>query len=139
MLNGVRVYSSDNVWRQILMEFHATVLDAPSVSAIDFDALNLSVPVTPLELKTIILNALDNSDTLRKIFGTNVRLPRLQALIVLALYNTGGMSVAALRSALGYGPDVTTHAVDTAIYQLRKTYGHEFIKNNNGVYSLGGL
>ena len=36
-------------------------------------------------------------------------------------------------------PNMTTHAVDTAIYQLRKNYGKDFIQNKNGVYIIGKL
>ena len=59
--------------------------------------------------------------------------------ILVCLYKTGGMTALQLKDALGYAPNASTHAVDTAIYQLRRMYGREFIQNNNGVYCIGEL
>lgn len=139
MLKGVRIYTSDTIWRQILTDFGATVLDAPTTTDINFDNLNISSPLTPMELKSAILNANDNASVLREIFGTDVSLPRLQAQIIVSLYKSGGMTGNELKDALGYAPDVATHTVDTAIYQLRRAYGRGFIINSNGMYRLGKL
>ncbi len=139
MLSGIRIYASDTVWRQILGDFGATVLDAPTATDINFDDFNVSETISPMKLKLLILNASDVSADLIKIFGKSVSLPRLQAQIVVWLNKTGGMTASELKNALGYAPDASTHTVDTAIYQLRRTYGREFIKNNNGVYSIGKL
>ena len=76
---------------------------------------------------------------MREILGRDVHLPYIQAQIVILLYKSGGMSAADLRTALGYAPNATTHAVDTAIYQLRKLFGREFIINSNGVYKIGRI
>ena len=76
---------------------------------------------------------------MKKIFGTSVILPRMQGQIVTLLYKTGGMRAPEIRSALGYSPNAATHTVDTAIYQLRRAYGRDFIINDNGVYRLGKL
>lgn len=139
MLSGIRIYASDNVWRQILSDFGATVLDASIPGVINFDDLNISESISPLDLKSIILNARDNTDVLYKIFGAHIALPSIQGRIVALLHKSDGMTIGELKSALGYAPDVTTHAMDTAIYQLRQKYGREFIKNTNGVYRLGKL
>lgn len=139
MLKGVRIYTSDTIWRQILTDFGATVLDAPTTTDINFDNLNISSPLTPMELKSAILNANDNALVLREIFGADVSLPRLQAQIIVSLYKSGGMTGNELKDALGYAPDVATHTVDTAIYQLRRAYGRGFIINSNGMYRLGKL
>lgn len=139
MLKGVRIYTSDTIWRQILTDFGATVLDAPTTTDINFDNLNISSPLTPMELKSAILNANDNASVLREIFGADVSLPRLQAQIIVSLYKSGGMTGNELKDALGYAPDVATHTIDTAIYQLRRTYGRGFIVNTNGVYRIGKL
>lgn len=139
MLNGVRIYASDTIWRQILTDFGATVLDASNSTAINFDDLNISGPLTPLELKSLILNANDDAVALRDVFGTDVVLPRLQTQIIVALHKSGGMTGNELKDALGYAPDVATHTVDTAIYQLRRTYGRGFIINTNGLYRIGKL
>ena len=139
MLSGIRIYTSDIVWRQILGDLGAHVLDTPSVTDINFDDLEISDVLTPMELKTILVNASDNSAILSRIFGKNVVLPYLQGQILVCLYKTGGMTINQLKDALGYAPDASTHTVDTAIYQLRRMYGREFIINNNGAYSIGKL
>ena len=139
MLNGIRVYSADPYWRNILIDLGATVLDAPNVMDVNFDSLNISMPISPMQLKAALLDATDSSNIIRKIFGHNVRLSNLHTQIVVQLYKSGGMNVGTLKSALGYSADAATHTVDTAIYQLRKLYGHEFIINDGGVYKIGKL
>ncbi|MBD5400149.1 hypothetical protein HDR61_00135 [bacterium] len=139
MLNGIRIYASDDVWRQILTDLGAAVLDAPDAADINFDKLNILGPVSALELKSVILAALDNTDVLQKIFGGPVSMPRMQARIVTLLYKTGGMRCDEIKMGLGYSPNTATHTVDTAIYQLRRAYGRDFIINDNGVYRLGTL
>ena len=139
MLNGIRIYSADPFWRSILSDLGATVLDVPSATGLNFDSLNIIMPISPLQLKAALLDAADSSSIIRKIFGTSVRLSNLHAQIVVQLYKSGGMSSGTLKSALGYSPDTTTHTVDTAIYQLRKMYGHDFIINENGIYRIGKL
>ena len=139
MLNGVRIYSTDPFWRNILTDLGATVLDSPNATDLNFDSLNIVMPVTPVQLKAALLDAADYSNIIRKIFGDGVRLSNLHTQVVVQLYKSGGMSAAKLKSALGYSQDTTTHTVDTAIYQLRKMYGHDFIVNKDGVYKIGKL
>lgn len=139
MLNGIRVYSADPYWRNILIDLGATVLDAPNAMDVNFDSLNISMPISPMQLKAALLDATDSSNIIRKIFGHNVRLSNLHTQIVVQLYKSGGMNSTTLKSVLGYSPDAATHTVDTAIYQLRKLYGHEFIINDGGVYKIGKL
>lgn len=139
MLKGVRIYASDTLWRQILTDFGATVLDAPTASDVNFDALNVTATLSPMQLKALILGAVDNSDIISRVVGRDVNLPRMQGQIVALLYKTGGMRTAQIKSALGYSPNAATHTVDTAIYQLRRAFGHDFIINDNGVYRLGKL
>ena len=139
MLNGVRVYSADSFWRNILSDLGATVLDAPNATDLNFDSLNIVMPISPVQLKAALLDASDYSNIIRKIFGAPARLSNLHTQIVVCLYKSGGMTAGELKSALGYSNDTTTHAVDTAIYQLRKLYGHDFIINDGGVYKLGKL
>ena len=139
MLNGIRVYSADPYWRNILSDLGATVIDAPNTTDLNFDSLHILMPVSAIQLKSALLDAVDSSDTLRKIFGKNVRLSNLHAQIVVHLYKSGGMNSGELKSVLGYSADAATHTVDTAIYQLRKMYGHDFIVNNDGVYKIGKL
>lgn len=140
MLDGIKIYSSDEVWRQILSELGATVSETPNTTYLDFDSIDITTPATAITIKSAIQNAIDgNIQLLHRIFGQNVQLPYIQAQIVLLLYKSGGMSANDLRSALGYSPNATTHAVDTAIYQLRKNFGRNFIINTNGVYKIGQL
>lgn len=139
MLKGVCIYASDTLWRQILGDFQATVLDAPTASDINFDMLNVPPKISPIELKALILNAVDNSGIIKNIIGPDITLPRMQRRIIAMLYKTGGMNAAEIRGALGYSPNAATHTVDTAIYQLRRAFGHDFIINDNGVYRLGKL
>lgn len=139
MLAGIRIYTSDSVWRQIFSDLNATVLDSPFSADLDFDDIILKKPISPIELKSLILSAIDNTYLLREIFGSDVSLSRIQAQIVVLLYKNGGLSTSQLKQALGYPSDVATHSIDTAIYQLRKKYGHSFIENNGGVYRLGKL
>lgn len=138
MLNGIKIYSSDEIWRQILSDLGATLCDTPDATCLDFDALDISLPATPLAIKTAVMRAMDgNIRILTHIFGHAVSLPHIQAQIVILLYRSGGMTSGDLRTALGYSPNATTHTVDTAIYQLRRTFGRDFIQNENGVYKLG--
>lgn len=139
MLNGVRIFTTDEIWRQILADFGATVTDAPSITDINFDDLRISDVITPLQLKAAILSASDNECILSQIFGSRISLPQLQSRIIVLLHKTGGMAYADLRGALGFIPNVTSHTIDTAIYQLRQRFGREFIQNTDGVYKLGKL
>lgn len=139
MLTGIRIFTSDKVWRKVLADLNATLLDAPDFIGLNFDALNIKAPVSCLELKQIILDALDTSQILNDIFGKQVFLPDLQTNIIILLYKSGGMTIADIKKYLGYSPDMTTHTVDTAIYQIRKTFGADFIINEEGVYKIGKL
>lgn len=139
MLKGIRIYTSDALWRQILADFGACVLDAPTAADVNFDALGVTGILSPMQLKALILGAVDNSGIIERVLGQGVSLPRMQGQIVALLYKTGGMRAAQIKSALGYSQNTATHTVDTAIYQLRRAFGHDFIINDNGVYRLGKL
>ena len=115
------------------------MLDTPTVTDSDFADLDITGPIHPMELKARILSVTDNSRILNQIFGTPTSLPYIQGKLVIALYKSGGMSAADLKYALGYAADTSTHAVDTAIYQLRRKFGRDFITINNGVYKLGRI
>lgn len=137
MLNGIRIYTNDDVWRKILTDLGANSMSDSNLADINVDSLDIPDAVSPLELKSIILNSLDikQQNIIRQVFGKHVVLPALQMQIVVLLMQTGGMSAADLKSTLA--PDIATHTIDTAIYHLRKTYGRDFIKNENGKYFLG--
>lgn len=139
MLSGIRIFSSDPIWRHILTELNASVLDVPTVTDLDLADLDIDVSIQPIELKARILSATDNSRILSQIFGKPTALPYIQGKLVIALYKSGGMSSSDLKRVLGYAADTSTHTVDTAIYQLRRRFGRDFITINNGVYKLGRI
>lgn len=139
MLSGIRIFSDDKCWNQILGDFNATLVSNPSVADVKLADLKLNLPVSPVELKAAIIAAMDNTKILNAVFGRPVRLSEVQTQIVVRLYKNGAMTSDELKVAIGYAPNANTHAVETAIYGLRKLFGHEFIKNNNGVFSLGGV
>ena len=138
MLSGIKVYSSDQIWRHILSELGATVVDAQNVLVVNFDNIAPNSAISVMELKSLILNGADNTATLKSVFGNKIpQLSDIQENIIVALMRTGGMTGVELKSALGYLPDVATHTIDTAIYTLRKLCGRDFIKLENGVYKIG--
>ena len=139
MLKDIRIFSADKIWRKILADFDAVVPDSPDTADINLDDLELVLPVSALNLKTAILEGLDKTEVLQKIFGKPVNLSELQTKIVVWLYKSGEMSAVDLKNVSGYSPDMATHAIDTAIYQLRKIYGRGFIQNKDGKYRLGKL
>ena len=53
MLAGIRIYTSDSVWRQIFSDLNATVLDSAFASDADFDKIAPDNIVSPLELKSL--------------------------------------------------------------------------------------
>ena len=71
---------------------------------------------------------LNNQDLVKKYYAFNA-----------VLYHDQNLNANDLKLAIGYAPDTNTHAVETAIYGLRKLFGHDFIKNDNGVFELGGI
>ena len=140
MLNGIRIYSSNPVWRHILSELGATVTDVQNILDVNFDEIAPNSAISVTELKSLILNSADNTKILQSVFGKNIpQLSDIQENIVVSLARGGGMTGTELKNALGYLPDVATHTIDTAIYTLRKLYGHDFIKLENGVYKLGSV
>lgn len=137
MLSGIKIFSSDAVWQHIVAELGATVTTDSVLCDVNLDALNLELPISPARLKSVIIAEMDNTKIIDAIFGRPVLLSDTQAKILTLLYKTGGMSANDLKIALGYAPDATTHSVETAIYGLRKIYGHDFIKNIDGIFTLG--
>jgi len=139
MLSGLWIFSSDPVWQQIVTELGATVTADSVLCDVNLDELNLKLPISPAELKAAIIAEMDNTKIIDSIFGRHVSLSPIQTRIVMLLYKSGGMSAGDLKVALGYAADATTHSVETVIYGLRKLYGHDFIKNTNGIFTLGRI
>ena len=136
MLSGIRIFSSDKCWIQILGDLNATLVDDAKFADVNLDTLKLHLPISPIELKTAIIAASSGEDVLKKIFGTHVDLSPLQTQIVLRLYKNGGMTSDELKISLGYAENAKTHTVETAIYGLRKLFGHDFIINENGIFKI---
>jgi hypothetical protein len=141
MLQGIRIYTSDAVWQKVLQNLGAAVVCDADTADVDFDSLDFAAPVSLLDLKSTVLAAAEATRrrVMMTVFGAAVALPDLQTQIVVLLHQTGGMLAGDLKTMLGIPPDVATHTIETAIYQLRKTYGRDFIKNDNGKYSVGKL
>lgn len=139
MLTGIRIFTADPHWRQIVSDLNAVVVDDANLADVDLDSLELITPVTPLELKSTIISALDDSKVLMSVFGRPVSLSPIQRQIVVRLKKSGGMTADELKLVLGYARDTTTHTVDTAVYGLRKLFGRDFIINENGIFKIGGI
>lgn len=122
-----------------MSELGAVPVDNDKIADVNIDTLNLHTPVSAMELGAAIVGAMDNTDILNRVFGRPVQLSPIQADIVARLVRTGGMTADELKAALGYAPDATTHTVETAIYGLRKLFGHDFIKNQDGKFIIGGI
>ena len=139
MFQGIKIYTSDKYWNQILTDLGAEIVDSENTADVIFDDVDIKTPISIPDLQNIIFNRCNNTDIIHKVFGKDVTLSALQHRIVVLLYKRPNISLRELKGALGLAPDVATHAVETAIYQLRKIYGHDFIQNVDGGYRLGRL
>ena len=139
MMEKIKIYTSDTYWKRILMDLGACVVDSSDVADVIFDDINFNAPISVDELQNIILSVFNNNDIIRDVFGRDVVLPELQRKIIVALYKNPNIQISELKMAVGLSPDITTHSVENAIYQLRKTYGHDFIINENGGYKIGRI
>ncbi len=139
MMENIRIYTSDKYWNQICNDLGMIIVDSPNVADVVFDELDIDKPISIANLQNIILNCVNNVDIIHDIFGKDVVLSNLQRKLIVLLYKNPNITMRELKSALGVLPDMTTHAVETAIYQLRKTYGHDFIINTNGTYKIGRI
>jgi len=137
MAENIKIYATDEYWRHIFADLGMIVTDSPKTADVVFDPACMNLPVSVAELKGIIFNSIDNHDIIHDVFGKYVVLPGLQHKIVVALYKNPDISINELKEIVGVLPDVTTHTVENAIYQLRKTYGHDFIQNIGGKYKIG--
>jgi len=137
MLNGITFWTDDAVWRHILVDLGAEFAEKKSADVVFSSGKKLS----PLELKQEILRLASarENEVIKKICGDSAPLSGPQRKILVALHRAGPNGVAAedLQQQLGYASDAATNAVNTAIYQLRKILGRDFIINDNGKYKLG--
>ena len=137
MAEDIKIYTSDKYWQHIFADLGVVVVDTPNVANVVFDDVNISAPISINDLKSILFNRMDNQDIIHTVFGKHVILPALQHKIIVTLYKNPDVSIHELKDLLGFLPDVATHTVENAIYQLRKNYGHDFIQNIKGKYKLG--
>ena len=139
MLKNIKVYSADIYWNRILTDLGAVMVDSPNVADVIFDDIDISAPISVVDLHNILLNRFDCPEIIQSLFGQYVVLPGLQHRIIVNLYKNPNITINELKNMLGVSPDITSHAVENAIYQLRKNYGHDFIINNDGKYKIGHL
>ena len=139
MLDGYKIFSSDPVWRQILGDMGAIVVDDAAAADVNFDTIAPAHVVSLIEIKAAILAVTDTDNIVRRVCGADVSLPPSLGRVVVALYKTGGCRAEDLRDFLGYSRDADTHAIEGAIYQLRRQFGRDFIQNTGGVYKLGDI
>ncbi|MDR1361573.1 MAG: hypothetical protein LBJ18_04740 [Rickettsiales bacterium] len=140
MLSNITFYTGDEVWCGILGQLGAALAE-PKIADVNFDAIMPNRAVSAAELKSLIIHAAEENkkNAIAKVFGKVPILPDLQLQIIARLSQSGGMTMDGLKSALGYNADTATHTVDTAIYNLRKTFGRDFIKNEKGIYCIDKL
>ena len=139
MLENIKVYTADKYWNHILTDLGACIIDSPDVADVMFDDIEMQTPVSVDVLQQNIVAQFNNNDIIRAVFGKDAVLPNLQRKIIVALYNKPNIKMRDLKLAVGLSPDITTHCVENAIYQLRKTFGHDFILNENGGYKIGRI
>jgi len=139
MLDNIKIYTSDTYWVRILSDLGANIVDSANLADVVFDDIQIDLPVSIMNLQNIIFNQVNNSGIIQHIFGRDVKLSNLQHRLIVLLYKNPDMNMRDLKNALGMSPDMTTHAVETAIYQLRKIYGRNIIENKNGKYKIGRI
>ena len=139
MLENIKIYTSDKYWQHIFADLGADVVDSSDIADVVFDDIDIKTPISVDDLKSTIFSCLDNQDIITTLFGKYILLPKLQHKIIINLYKNPNITMRELKDKLGVLPDLTTHTVENAIYQLRKNYGHDFIQNINGKYKIGQL
>lgn len=139
MFENIRVFTSDTYWKQILTDIGFDIVDDVKGADVDFDGLNIPANINLMDLRQIILSESNYDTVINKIFHKDVVLSKLQKKILNALYKYGELDITTLKQYVGIDSSIVTHTVETAIYKLRKTYGHDLIYNIEGKYKLGHL
>lgn len=139
MTDNIKIYATDKYWQHIFADLGMSVVDSPNIADVCFDDFVPKGPVTISQLKSIVFDSLDNHDIIKSIFGQYMVLPVLQHKIIVVLYKNPGISISELKNLVGVLPNLTTHTVENAVYQLRKKYGHDFIINDKGKYKIGHI
>jgi len=136
---SIKVYTKDQYWNHILTDLGVDVVSESSMADVILDEIDIQTPISVTDLQSILINAANNTEIIKSVFGKDVFLPALQHKIVVLIYKNPCINIKDLKSALGIAPDIATHSVENAIYQLRKIYGHDFILNENGGYKIGSI
>ncbi len=139
MLENIKIFASDECWYRILTDLGADMVDSPNVADVVFDDIKIKAPISVPKLQTAILAAFENKDIINDVFGSDVVLPSLQHKIIVFLYKNPNITMRELKDMIGVLPNVKTHAVENAVYQLRKTYGCDIIQNIDGKYKIGRI
>ena len=139
MLSNIKVFTTDKYWTRIFTDLGAIISDTPQSADVVFDDVDLDAPISLTDLKRIIFDKIENRDIIHRVFGRDVILPDLQHRVIVCLDKNPNITMRDLKKMLGILPDVSTHAVENAVYQLRKVYGRDFIQNINGKYKIGNL
>jgi hypothetical protein len=138
VFKGIVFYSRDKIWTKILTDLGAETTDDKKRADVVFDPPTERLSL--MELRADIHRQMDARKTgiIQNVFGKkNPGLSDTMEKIILMLYKHGGVPIKQLNESLGYSADTKTHTADTALYQLRKTFGADFIQQSNGIYSLG--
>ena len=139
MLENIKIYTADKYWNRILTDLGACLVAKPEEADILFDDIKINAPIAVDDLQNLISNRFNNNDIIANVFGHDEVLSELQRKIIVALYKKPHIQMQELKLAVGFLPDIATHSVENAIYQLRKKYGHNFIVNENGEYKIGRI
>ena len=139
MLESIKIYTSDKYWRRVFDDLGMVLTDSPDGCDVNFDEVNIGTPISVDDLVKRIFDLSENADVITSVFGKYLILPKLQHKIIVALYKNPGITMHKLKEMLGVLPDVTTHTVENAVYQLRKKYGHALIQNTDGKYKIGHI
>ena len=137
MFENIKVFTSDKCWQHIFTNLGADITDSPNIADVVFDDINIKLPISVDDLQRVVLNSLNNTDIINGVFGKYVVLPKLQHKIIVMLVKNPNITMSELKNLVGVLPGVTTHSVENAVYQLRKKYGHDFIINIDGKYTIG--
>ncbi len=139
MLGNIKIYTSDKYWAGIFFDLGAQLVDSANFADVVFDDIDVPKKIYVDDLIKIILNRAENTDIISDVFGDNVQLSNLQRRLIVLLYKNPDINMHDLKNAVGISPDITSHAVETAVYELRKKYGRNIIQNTNGKYKIGKL
>ncbi|MCL2369496.1 MAG: hypothetical protein FWC83_02370 [Alphaproteobacteria bacterium] len=136
MLSGITFFTEDKIWSGILSDFGAAAADK-EIADVIFRTGNK--PVSPIELKSKIIKTIETERrrALKKV-GATTDMSENSKKIITLLVRAGkhGLSAESLKIAIGYAPDANSHALDTSIYNLRKSFGTDFIKTDKGKYFI---